>query len=345
MDMGGAARAYEENELTAPVPLCDGAGRLNPAAVGWSRRPLHRCNLSGAWLRKKKWNYWAVTSPECLFSVTLSNIDYAGLAFAYLCDFKTRLFIEKTIIVPLGRGCPMPEEVEEDVRFDRAQMSFSIDHTSGGAAMKFSCPDLMGRKVEAEILVQVPGDHETLNVVIPWSRSRFQFTSKQNALPARGALRVDGAEYGFDGVSSFACLDFGRGIWPYSSSWNWASFSGRQGGDVIGVNLGARWTDGTGMNENGVCLNGRLHKISEDMIFEYDPRDFLKPWRLRTGASDRIDLVFTPFHERVARSNLIVVRSEVHQCFGRYSGTLRLDGREIEVQDHVGWAEEHLARW
>lgn len=343
--MSEKGKAYEEKELAAPVDLCDGEGRLNPAAVGWSRRPLHRCNLSGNWPRKKKWNYWAITSPQGLFSVTLSHIDYAGLAFAYFCNFVDKLFIEKTIIMPLGKGCLMPEAVAADVRFDHPDMRFAIDYLPGGVSIKFSCPDLMGLKTEAEISVSVPAGHETLNVVIPWSQSQFQFTSKQNTLPANGAVMVDGEKFTFDGVSSFACLDFGRGIWPYSSSWNWASFSGRQGDDVIGVNLGAKWTDGTGMNENGVCLNGRLHKISEDMSFEYDPTDFKKPWRLRTGATDRIDLTFTPFYERVAKSNLLVVRSEVHQCFGFYNGKLRLDGREIEVKKHVGWAEEHYAKW
>ena len=37
-----------EPELTTPVDLCtpDGA-LLNRAALGWSRRPLHRANLLG----------------------------------------------------------------------------------------------------------------------------------------------------------------------------------------------------------------------------------------------------------------------------------------------------------
>jgi hypothetical protein len=343
--MGSANKAYEEKELTAQVSLCDDQGRLNPAAVGWSRKPLHICNLSGSWPRKKKWNYWAITSPACLFSVTLTNIDYAGLAFAYFCDFEKKLFVEKTITMPLGKNCLMPDAVEQDIRFDHAAMKFSVNYLQGGAAIKFSCPDLQGKKVVAEVFVQIPPGHETLNVVIPWCQSKFQFTSKQNTLPAKGVVKVDGADYGFDGVSCFACLDFGRGIWPYSSSWNWASFSGRQGDDIIGVNLGAKWTDGTGMNENGVCLNSRLHKISEDMVFEYDNQNFKKPWRLRTSASERVDLCFTPFYERVAKSNMILVRSEVHQCFGRYSGVLRFAGREIKVQDQIGWAEEHFAKW
>ena len=36
-----------EPEITEPVDLCLPDGRLNPAAVGWTRRPLHRANLRG----------------------------------------------------------------------------------------------------------------------------------------------------------------------------------------------------------------------------------------------------------------------------------------------------------
>ena len=92
-------------ELTAPVALCDpdGSGRLDSTAVGWSRRPLHRCDLKGAWGRKKRWNYWAFTTPTHLFSVTVSNLDYAGLAFVYVADFQAGTVCEETVLVP-GTG-------------------------------------------------------------------------------------------------------------------------------------------------------------------------------------------------------------------------------------------------
>ena len=52
------------------------------------------------------------------------------------------------------------------------------------------------------------------------------------------------------------------------------------------------------------------------------------------------------FHDRVARTALVVIDSEVHQMFGRYAGSIRLDdGREVQVQDLIGFAEEHHARW
>ena len=52
------------------------------------------------------------------------------------------------------------------------------------------------------------------------------------------------------------------------------------------------------------------------------------------------------FHDWVARTALVVIESEVHQVFGRYAGSIRLDdGREVQVQDLIGFAEEHHARW
>ena len=73
-------------ELTRPVDLCRAHGTLAPDAVGWSRRPLHTCNLSGAWPRKKRWEYWCVTTPTHALTATLADIDYLGLASVELRD-------------------------------------------------------------------------------------------------------------------------------------------------------------------------------------------------------------------------------------------------------------------
>jgi hypothetical protein len=57
-------------------------------------------------------------------------------------------------------------------------------------------------------------------------------------------------------------------------------------------------------------------------------------------------LTFTPFMERVAASNLWLIRSEVHQMFGHYNGRVTTAGGEtLTVHDLVGWAEDHVARW
>src|SRR3989337_874275 len=99
MTVRAEARGSEEREIAEAVNLCDAKGRLLPAAVGWSRQPLHTCNLRRHPLRKKRWNDWAVTSDRYLFSVTLASVDYMGMAFAYFLDFETGRYAEKTVTV------------------------------------------------------------------------------------------------------------------------------------------------------------------------------------------------------------------------------------------------------
>ena len=100
------------------------------------------------------------------------------------------------------------------------------------------------------------------------------------------------------------------------------------------------------MNENGVCVNGVLTKLSEDVAFDYDPLDFMAPWQLHTTATERVDLTFTPFFERHAKTDALIIYSEVHQMFGHFSGTLDTDqGDPIQINDAIGWAEDHHARW
>lgn len=344
------------NELTHPVSLCDPArpGRLNPDAVGWSRAPLHRCNLSGAWPRKKRWNYWAFTTETHLFSATVSNIDYAGLAFVYVADFENETMLEETVVTPFGRGCGLPETVHEDVVFHSQKLRIEMRQQSDprGVAFRVDMPGFAGRGLRAELEASYPEGHETLNVVVPWDERRYQFTAKHNTLPARGRVSLgSGAglaaeEIAFTGAQSFACLDFGRGVWPRRCAWNWGSASGFRDGRSIGLNLGGKWTDGTGATENAVCVAGRLTKIDEDLVWEYDQGDWLAPWRVRAPASGALDLRFTPRLDRVAAMNLGLVRSEVHQLLGRWDGTLRTaDGEAVEVRELVGWAEEHRALW
>lgn len=336
-----------EREITQAVNLCDDRGNLNPAAIGWSRHPLHHCNLKGHPLRKKQWNYWAVVSPTHLFSVTLSDVDYLGLPFVYILDFEKQTFAEKTLLRPFGGGIQMPPEVNASVEDSNPAMPIAMLQNDQGVQIKVSCPDFEGKPLDVDLQVYYPEGHETLNVVIPWSAKRFQFTSKQNTLPAEGTVKWGDEVIVFDREDTFACLDFGRGIWPYSCFWNWSSFSTRLAdGRTVGVNLGAGWTDGTGMNENGLCLDGKLVKLSEDVAFEYDDQDFMAPWKLHTTETDRVDLTFTPFFERKAKTDALVIVSEVHQMFGRFSGTVKSDSGEVyEINNPIGWAEDHHARW
>jgi hypothetical protein len=262
-------------------------------------------------------------------------------------DFESKAFAEKTLLKPFGTGIDLPPAVDADVIYNDPDMPMSMIQNEQGVRLKIGCPDFDGKPLAVDLQVFVPEGHETLNVVIPWSEKRFQFTSKQNTLPAEGTIHWGEETIAFERAETFACLDFGRGIWPFECFWNWSSFSTRlPDGRTVGVNLGAGWTDDTGMNENGLCIEGKLLKLSEDVAFEYNSDDYMAPWRLKTTVSDRVNLQFEPFFERVAKTDALVISSEVHQMIGRFHGTLKTDaGETIQIDDAIGWAEDHNARW
>jgi hypothetical protein len=343
--MVNTPRAYVEPELTAPVDLCGPDGLLNRQAVGWSRHPLHRCNLPPSLARKKKWNYWAVTSNDLLFSATIADVDRLQLAGAYIFDRRTHRHIDETVLQP-ANTIAMPETISGDIVVEQPAMRVALTDEGSGTRIRVEAGDFGGTRLEADILVERPEGHETLNVVIPWTDVQFQFTSKQNTLPASGFVQL-GDERLELAPPAFGCLDYGRGVWPEHTLWNWGSASGVQGGRTVGLNLGGQWTDGTGMTENGICVDGRLTKISEDLAFEYDRAAMMNPWRVRTTATERIDLLFEPEFERFSESgSRDSYFTSGRQMFGRYSGRITPDGgRSVEVRELFGWIEEHEARW
>lgn len=337
---------YKEKEIHDSVNLCTSDGKLHSDSIGWSRKPVFNCNLSGHRLRKKKWNYWCITNNECLFSVTISNIDYAGMIFAYFLDFKTKNFIEKTIMTPFGRGCSMPESVRETVKFKHQTMELQFLEEQCTTHILANCRDFNGVSMDADFKVIYPEGHETLNVVVPWSEKMFQFTSKHECLPVTGKLKIGDTIYNFNPENTFACLDFGRGVWPYCVKWNWVNASGVSNGKRIGLNFGAQWTDGTGMTENALLVDGKITKLSEDINFEYDSKDLMKPWNLKTEITDRVTVKFVPFYERIAKSNLVLITSEVHQMIGHFSGIIKTDTGESIIFDSIlGSLEEHFGKW
>jgi hypothetical protein len=322
-------------EITTPIDLCDDRGRLDRAAVGWSRVPLHRPNLRG-WGRTKRWEYWGLVTDTHVVGLTISSLDYAGVEAVYVLDRATRKETVHEATVPLARGVALaPQSGVGTSRVSAGGVELEFVDSADGTRIHAMAPD-----VEIDVLAVRPPGHESLGVVVPWSDRLFQYTVKDVARPLSGSITVAGTAYDADG---WAVLDHGRGRWPYSLTWNWAAGSGTIDGEVRGLQLGGKWTAGTGSTENALLVGDRLHKLHDEVAWEYDARDWLRPWRIH---GDRVEVTFTPFHERAARTNLLVVASETHQCFGHFSGWAADDsGERITLDGLVGWAEEARNRW
>jgi hypothetical protein len=342
-----------QQELTTPSPLLDQRGNL--VQVGWSRQPLLDANLENASfyrlralqpLRIKRWDYYGLTTPTHYFSFTLAHLGYAGQVFAYVVDLEPPRHHEETLTLPLGRGITLPRNSTEGTStFDNGQVRMAFHTEAQDRRLSVSWPGFGSHGLAAEFTLAMPPEHESMNLVIPIAGRRFYFNRKVNCLPARGWVDYDGQRYEIEPGTCLGNLDWGRGVWLYTSFWVWASASGAlPDGRRLGLNLGFGFGDTSAATENAFVLDGRVHKLGA-VRFDYDPTDFMRPWRM-ISPEGRLDLTFEPFYDRTARTNLLVITSEVHQMFGRYHGQLVADdGEAIPVEGLVGFAEEHHARW
>jgi len=341
-------------ELTEPGKLLDIHGRL--AHIGWSRQPMLECNLENAdfyvlkplqKLRVKRWDYYAVFTPQRFFSATIADIGYAANVFVYTLDFASGEIHEEGIITPLGKGSRLPrgsESGQTSFENDQARLRFKVQ--SGTRTLSVDWPGFHnGRGIKADLTLDVPPQHESMTITIPIGRQRFYYNRKINCLPASGTIDYGKVHETLSPKECLGSLDWGRGVWDYKSFWNWASASAYlPDGRTLGLNFGRGFGDLSLATENCIILDGRLQKLDE-VRFDYTPGDKMKPWHFKDNQG-RLDLLFTPFKERIARSNLLIIFSEVHQMFGRYTGRIVLDdGKVLEVVNLIGFAEEHHARW
>lgn len=337
--VGGVMKT--EREITEPVDLCLPNGRLNPAAVGWTRQPLHKANLKG-WGRNKRFEYWCITTPDLTVAINISHSDYRVTLATFFLDMKTLETFSQAEIhwLPRDRVTPMPERSGDGSLVGRGDdMKIEMLAVENGTLLRAAT-----KRLSLEIAAIAEPGHESMSVVVPWDDKRFQYTRKDNCIPASGWVEADGKRYELSADSAFATLDHGRGRWPYSIVWNWGAGSGRTpDGEVIGLQFGAKWTDGTPSTENCLRIDGRIQKISQELEWVYDRNDWMAPWLIR---GDRVDLTFTPVYDRYSKFDRLIVLSKEHQVFGWYDGTVvSEDGRRIKVEKIFGWAEEVKRRW
>lgn len=328
-----------EVEITEPVDLCLPSGRLNPEAVGWTRSPLHRTNLRG-WGRNKRFEYWAITTPDAIIALSISHHDYRANISVTSWDRASGAEIRQggNRWLPSHAGMRDPDN---RAPMEASRKGVTVRMTPAGRGMELQADS---PRIQVSLRVAPGPGHESMGVVVPWSDRLFQYTKKDNCLRPEGVVVVDGVEHHVDPETATAVHDRGRGRWPYFTFWNWGSGNGvTEDGRELGLQFGGKWTDGTPSTENWLRVEGRLHKISEHLDWRYDPKNWLAEWTL-TGPS--VNVRFAP--ERHVRHlfDRWIVLSRGDTCFGRYTGEVTLgDGEMIRFRDVPGHVEEVERRW
>ena len=333
-----------EPQISNPTILTHDGIRLNRDAIGWATQPIIDTFALGRGRgRNKRWEYWNVMTPELIIGATVSHIDYACVPEIWVYERATgNTWGHGEAVIP-ARGSVLAPTLEQGPSHaDTNRLSIRIAEIERDGVRGTLLSGSM-KGVSFDVFAGLPDGHERLALVVPWSEKRFQYTVKDVARPATGTLTIEGVSHELPEGDTWAVLDHGRGRWPYDITWNWGAGSGRSHGKRIGIQVGAKWTAGTGVSENAFFVDGTMHKIHGETDWAYDVHSWRQPWRITGGG---LDATFTPFHNKRSRMNFIVLSGRTDQCFGTWAGTFTMASGEIIAFDGIGgFAEEVHNRW
>ena len=337
-----------QHEITQKGALLGADGNLREP--GWARSLLldyRRADVKANKLRIKEWDYYIVTNDSFGIALTIADNSYMGLISASVLDFEKPW--EQTVSVmtafPMGKfKLPETSATGDTLYGDkRVQMAFRVLEGERRLSCRFE--RFLGEDaLELELsLAQPPMD--SMVIATPFSAPRaFYYNQKINCMRASGEAVLGKRRFAFSPETSFGTLDWGRGVWTYDNTWYWGNGNGVVNGKPFGFNIGYGFGDTSAASENLLIYDGVAHKLSK-VQFNIPEDSFLKPW---TFSSDdgRFEMDFVPILDRAARTNALIIESDQHQVFGRFSGKAVLDdGTALELHDFLGFAEKVRNRY
>ena len=337
-----------QHEITQNGPLLNANGTLREP--GWARSLLldyRRADVKAGKLRIKEWDYYIITNDSFGVALTIADNSYMGLISASVLEFEKPWEQTTTVLTafPMGKyGLPETSSAGDTLYGDkRVQMAFRVQPGERRLSCRFA--RFLGEDaLELELtLAQPPMD--SMVIATPFDAPRaFYYNQKINCMPASGVMTLGSRRFEFAPETSFGTLDWGRGVWTYDNTWYWGNGNGIVNGKPFGFNIGYGFGNTSAASENLLLYGGVAHKLSR-VQFNIPEESFLKPW---TFSSDdgRFEMDFVPVIDRAARTNALIIESDQHQVFGRFTGRAVLDdSTALELKDFLGFAEKVRNRY
>lgn len=342
-----------QHEITQRIPLLDGEGNLTQA--GFARRLLpvyDRKKVRGGLTRLKEWDYYYIGNDRFGLALTIADNSYMGLASISFLSFEGEPWeVTKSPMsaLPMGRT-GLPSTSAAGITASSGKKHAILFQVGEGKRQLTAHMEEFkdGRPLDAQVTLTGEPE-ESMVICIPFEKkAHFYYNQKINCMRASGVVRIGEEEYRFTPEDSFAVLDWGRGVWTYHNTWYWGSASGLAEGADFGFNIGYGFGDTSAATENMLLYRGRAHKLSQvnfGIPMKDGKEDYMKPWRF-TSDDGRFKMDFVPVIDRASCTDVKLIKSDQHQVFGRFSGTVVLDGGDrLEVRDLFGFAEKVENKW
>ena len=342
-----------QHEIKQRHALLDEKGHL--IETGYAKELIldyDRKAIKANGLRIKEWDYYLIYNNHYAVALTIDDNSYMALDSISLIDFdnKTEITTSPMKFLTLGKRNFPSTSLTGDIAVKEKTHEMSFENKGDKRILKFEMYNFKDEKpIKGEIELSCPKS-DSMVIVTPFKGvpDHFYYNQKINCMPAKGTVLFDGKEYAFDNKDSFAVLDWGRGVWTYKNTWYWGSASGLVDGHSFGFNIGYGFGDTSAASENMLFYDNKAHKLSS-VTFNIPTKDgkddFMSPWTF-TSDDGRFEMNFEPILDRAANTDFVVLGSNQHQVFGKFTGTAILDdGTKINIKDFIGFAEKVANKW
>ncbi|HHV12368.1 MAG TPA: DUF2804 domain-containing protein [Clostridiales bacterium] len=342
-----------QHEIKGAELLLKEDGGLREPGFAKKLLPVYRrSDIKANPLRIKEWDYYLVNNEHYAVALTVADNSYMGLdsiSFLWLDEGRERTVSRMQLMTRGSKKLPS-SSAAGDVTAEGKDYKISFRHDGGRRILEFRMEQFADKQPIHGTLVLTDEPEESMVIATPFhKKTHFYYNQKINCMRVQGKVNVLGKDYEFYPEDTFAVLDWGRGVWTYKNTWYWGSASGQVDGKAFGFNLGYGFGDTLAATENMLFYEGKAHKL-HNIHFNIPLRndgkeDYLKPWTI-TSDDGRFEMDFIPVLDRAACTSLLVLESDQHQVFGRFTGKAVLDdGTVINIENLTGFAEKVMNKW
>lgn len=343
-----------QRRITKNMKLLDEQGKLQQRGYATSLvLEYNKEAIKASKWRVKEWDYYLISNDDYGIALTLADNSYIGLISISLIDFKRPSYKTVSKMIPFTFGkLELPNtSLKGDVQYEDEEVT--IRFLNDGEQRRIQCKMKVfdkGRPFECDMIVkEEPKDSMVIATPFKEDPKSFYYNQKIVGMKAQGYAKYGDKLYRFKKDTTRGILDWGRGVWPYKSTWYWGVAAGILDGKELGWNIGYGFGDTSAATENMVFYEGKAHKLEEVTFhiprLENGKYDYMRPW-VFTSNNKRFEMDFVPIIDRRDLMHLGILASNQHQTFGRYSGTIILStGEKLQVKDMLGSAEHIRNRW
>lgn len=329
-------------------PLLDENGHLIEAGYHEDLiKTYDKKDVTQKGFRLKEWDYYYMGNDKHGVAITLADNSYMWLAAVTIYDFEKKLYHTQEKMGVSLKGLSMPSSSRiGDIKFKKSGFSFRFLHENGQRRLLVDIAKFLGKPFSLDVTLKERAN-TSLVIATPFHKRRhFYYNHKINLMDATGSYTVGTTLYPL--TDAFGTLDWGRGVWTYKNTWYWSTASGITDDKLVGFNLGYGFGDTSKATENMFYYDGKSYKF-DDVAFEIPSKngnlDFMSKWFLKSKSGD-IFLEFDPILDRNSNANLLILRSNQHQVFGKFNGYFILeDGKRVSVKNIMGFAEKVFNQW